>query len=293
MNILTFDIEEWYLEKIYFGARRERYVEYDNILDKLLNVLDEVNTKATFFCLGEMVHDFAYVLKNIESRGHEIACHSNKHIWLNKLSQEEVMNDTAIAIANLEQCIGKKVISYRAPAFSIGASNKWAFEALSNCGIERDASVFPSSRDFGGYSSFEAKEPALVTYNGITIKEFPVSTVNVFGSEVAYSGGGYFRFFPLSFIKRQMEQQAYSMTYFHIGDIIPMVSRVLTREEYENYFNESGSLLNRYKRCIKGNIGTKSACSKLIDLLKSTEFMSLEEADENICWSSALKIELT
>ena len=33
MNILTFDIEEWFLEKNYFGAKESRYAEYDRLLE--------------------------------------------------------------------------------------------------------------------------------------------------------------------------------------------------------------------------------------------------------------------
>lgn len=292
MNILTFDIEEWYIEKTYHGARKERYSEFENVLEKILNVLDEVDTKATFFCLGELVNDFSYVIRKIESRGHEIGCHSNKHIWLNKLSKKEVYQDTTTAINNLEQCIGKKVLSYRAPAFSIGESNIWAFEVLSKCGIERDASIFPASRDFGGFSSYTSKGPALLRYNSITLKEFPVSTINLFGKELAYSGGGYFRFFPLSFVQKQMDLQSYSMTYFHIGDLIPANKKIMTKTEYENYFKENGSLLNRYKRYIKSNIGVKGAFNKLIELIKYKEFISLEQADAYIDWHQIPVVEL-
>lgn len=292
MNILTFDIEEWYIEKTYRGGSKAKYAEFDTILDNILDVLDEVSTKATFFCLGEMVNGFSHVIKKIENRGHEIGCHSNKHFWLNKLTQEEVIKDTAAAINNLEQCIGKNVVSYRAPAFSIGDSNKWAFEVLSNCGIERDASVFPAVRDFGGFGSFKSKVPTLINYNDITLKEFPISTVGLLGNEIAYSGGGYFRFFPLSFIQKMMDKQSYSMTYFHIGDLIHEQNKILSKERYEKYFSEKGSLLNRYKRYIKSNLGTKGAYDKLIELIKSREFISLEQADEIIDWSEVPKVEL-
>tara|TARA_R110001606_G_scaffold24223_3_gene80425 strand:- start:3619 stop:4497 length:879 start_codon:yes stop_codon:yes gene_type:complete len=292
MNILTFDIEEWYIEKIYHGDRRDRYKEFDQVLHQILDLLDEVNTKATFFCLGEMVNGFSYVIKKIESRGHEIGCHSNKHFWLNKLNYKEVSEDTSRAIYSLEQCVGKKVISYRAPAFSIGETNKWAFEVLSNCGIERDASVFPAIRDFGGFSSFKSKVPSLLCYKGITIKEFPVSTIKLLGKETAYSGGGYFRFFPLSYIKKQMRLQNYTMTYFHIGDLITEKKSILTKEEFEKYFKEDGSFLNRYKRYIKSNLGTKSAYNKLSELIRAKEFINLNQADAKIDWNLTPKIKL-
>jgi polysaccharide deacetylase family protein (PEP-CTERM system associated) len=292
MNILTFDIEEWYIEKTYHGGRKDRYAEFDRILNQMLDLLDSLNTKATFFCVGEMANDFPEVIKRIASRGHEVACHSNKHVWLNKLTKEEVIEDTRKAVDSLEQCTGQKVISYRAPAFSVGESNPWVFEVLANCGIKRDASVFPAVRDFGGFASFTEKTPSLVTYNGITLKEFPIATIKLLGNEVAYSGGGYFRFFPLSFIRNQMKQQSYSMIYFHIGDLIVDMKRVMTREEYEEYFKEKGSFVNRYKRYVKSNLGTKGALNKLIKLIENEEFIDLEEADRRIDWGIVPKIEL-
>lgn len=286
MNILTFDIEEWFFEKTYHGDRRERYIDFDKVLGEILDVLDETNTKATFFCLGELVNNFSYVIKKINNRGHEIGCHSNKHFWLDKLTEEEVIEDTTNAIDNLEQCIGKKILSYRAPAFSIGSSNTWVFEVLANCGIERDASVFPAVRDFGGFSSFgQTLSPVLVSYKNCIIKEFPIVTINILGNKIAYSGGGYFRLFPFYFIQNKLKKSDYSMSYFHIGDLLPNTDKLYTREEYETYFKENGSLKNRFIRHIKSNLGVKNAHSKLNKLLLSTDFINLEQADKMIDWN--------
>ena len=144
MNILTFDIEEWYLEKAYFGAKESKYAEYDRLLDEILTKLDSAGLKGTFFCVGKMATDFPHVVLKIAEAGHEIGCHSNTHQWLNKMTYEQAMEDTHAAVDALEQCTGKKVKSYRAPAFSIGSNNKWAFEVLAANGISCDASVFPA-----------------------------------------------------------------------------------------------------------------------------------------------------
>ena len=142
MNILTFDIEEWFLEKNYFGNRQEKYQAFDLYLNQILDKLEREQKKATFFCLGGMAREFPEVVRRIADKGHEIGCHSDQHVWITKLTEEEFRTDTISAIDALEQCIGEKVLSYRAPAFSIGNSNKWAFEILAECGIERDASIF-------------------------------------------------------------------------------------------------------------------------------------------------------
>ena len=206
MNLLTFDIEEWYLNYQKDGPK-EKYAEYDRYLDAILNKLNERQLKSTFFCVGEMGRLFPEVIRKIHAQGHEIGCHSNIHIWLNKMTEEECREDTRHALDSLEQCIGEKVKSYRAPAFSIGEKNKWMFEVLAENGIERDASIFPATRDFGGFPRFGQKTPCIVEYNGIRIKEFPICTTKVLGKEIAYSGG-VFQIFPLGFCGKGNEEKS-------------------------------------------------------------------------------------
>ncbi len=291
MNLLTFDIEEWYIEQQCNG-RTEKYAEYDRYLDAILNKLDEREFKATFFCVGEMGKSFPQVIKKIQQHGHEIGCHSNIHTWLNKMTEVECREDTHRAVDSLEQCIGEKVKSYRAPAFSIGENNKWAFEILAEHGIERDASIFPAARDFGGFPHFGQKTPCIVEYNGIRIKEFPICTTKVLGKETAYSGGGFFRFFPLSFVKKEMKKSEYAMCYFHIGDLVPESSKVKTKEEYEAYYKELGTLKARYVRYLKTNLGKKNAFQKMMRLLDDIDFVNLQQVDEAIDWAAAQIVKL-
>ena len=284
MNILTFDIEEWALAKAGGYGTAERYAEYDCYLNKILDALDERGFKGTFFCTGLMGTDFPNVVRLIFSRGHEVGCHSFKHTWLNKMTKEEVMEDTRTSVDVLEQCVGEKIKSYRAPAFSIGKDNKWAFEILFKCGIERDASIYPAERDFGGFAQFGRKHPTMVCCNNALFKEFPVCTTVLWDHEMAYSGGGYFRFFPLGFIKKEMAKSDYTMSYFHIGDLIPESCGLPSREEFERYYKIPGTLKNRYVRYIKTNLGKKKAFAKMMNLINTEDFINLEQADKMIDW---------
>ena len=292
MNILTFDIEEWYIEKEYHGGRVERYKEFDGYLSRILDLLEQQGINATFFCVGRLTADFPEVVQKIAEKGHEVGCHSSTHQLLNKMNRDEALEDTRNAVDALEQCIGKKVISYRAPAFSIGEKNKWVFEVLAECGIECDASVFPASRDFGGFPQFKEHVPTLVSYQGVTIKEFPIPTMKLFGKELAYSGGGYFRFFPLWVVKNAMKGSEYNMCYFHIGDLLPGPQKVMTKATYEEYFREPGTMVNRYKRYLKASLGRKGVFVKLEKLVRSDAFCGLKEASLNIDWDKAPIIKL-
>lgn len=291
MNLLSFDIEEWYLNHQRSGPI-EKYAEYDRYLDSILNKLDERKLKATFFCVGEMGRLFPEVIRKIQQRGHEIGCHSNIHTWLNKMTEAECREDTHRAVDSLEQCIGEKVKSYRAPAFSIGEKNKWAFEILAENGIERDASIFPAARDFGGFPHFGQKTPCIVEYNGIRIKEFPICTTKVLGKETAYSGGGFFRFFPLRFVEKQMKNSPYAMCYFHIGDLVPESHGVMSKAAYEAYFKEPGTLMARYMRYLKSNMGKKNSFDKMMKMIDEMDFIGMQHAEIVIDWKSVPLVKL-
>ena len=278
MNIITFDIEEWALAKDGGYGSPAKYAEYDNCLNRILELLDNSNIKGTFFCTGKMAETFPHVVKTIQAQGHEIGCHSYQHTWMNKMTESEAREDTHKAIFALEQCIGDKIRCYRAPAFSIGESNKWMFEILSENGITNDASVFPAQRDFGGFLNFKVTNPCIISHNGIQVTEFPIPVTILFSKRIAYSGGGYFRFFPLWFIKSQMKKQAYNMCYFHIEDLLPQDEGVMSKEQYESYFKEPGTAKNRYLRYIKTNIGKNGAFKKMEKLIKENSFVNLDVA---------------
>ena len=71
MNILSFDIEEWYLEKILHGGRDFRYQQFDDAFAKLMDELDNFGIKATFFCVGKLALEYPQVVKTIVEKGHE------------------------------------------------------------------------------------------------------------------------------------------------------------------------------------------------------------------------------
>ena len=188
--------------------------------------------------------------------------------------------DTKEAIQSIEDCIGEKVISYRAPAFSITQNSKWAFEILAECGIENDCSVFPTYRDFGGYPGFPGKDkPCKIDLSNYSIFEFPINltTIPILKKDLAYSGGGYLRFLPLWFIKNNIKKDPYVMCYFHLSDLSDFKSKFPSKKSYESYFKEKGTLKNRTLRYIKSNIG-KGALPSLLKLLDSFDFVSVKEA---------------
>ena len=292
MNILTFDIEEWYIEQTIRGGRSFMYHQFNETLGRVLDEIGSHNIKATFFCVGQLAKRFPDVVRTIASCGHEIGCHSNTHTWIDKMTEEDLRQDTVEACKTLQDLTGQKVTSYRAPAFSITPQNKWAVDVLSDCGIESDASIYPTNRDLGGYKGFPQDTPCIVSHEGATLKEYPVCLTTIMGKQMAYSGGGYFRVLPYWLINRTMRQRDYNICYFHLNDLIVEKKKFQSRAEYERYYQQPGSVKNRLVRYIKGNIGTGDASNKLCRLLSEHQFVSLREAGQQINWEKVNTVTL-
>lgn len=292
MNILTFDIEEWYIEKAFRGGCSFKYQEFDNTLAEVLDELDRLNIEGTFFCVGKLASEFPDVVRRIAARGHEIGCHSYVHTWINKMTEEALHEDTTEALKALEDVVGQKVTSYRAPAFSITEKNLWAISVLADCGIESDSSIFPAHRDFGGYPSFPQDKPCKVKYQGATLKEYPIGMMSVAGRKVAYSGGGYFRLIPYWVISRMMKQRDYDICYFHLNDLISEKRKIMSRAEYEEYFMQLGTLTNRLIRFFKSNARIGDSFEKLKHVLHDFEFVNIRDSQKMINWDTVGTIDL-
>lgn len=278
MNILTFDIEEWFHIKFdnNFLEDEMSLSNYESRLNQnmefIFDALDSSGKKGTFFCLGWVARKYPNIIKKIDSLGHEIGSHSNNHKLLFKLNREELREDLKKSKNSIEDLIGKKIDIYRAPSFSLGESNSWMIEELIDFEIKYDCSIFPAIRENGGFPSFVSSSPCLIkTKNNCEIKEFPINFYNLFGKNIIFSGGGYFRIFPYFIIKRMMKDSSYVMTYFHPRDFDP-----------DQPVLKDISLI----RYIKSYIGLKYSKNKLIKLLNDFKFECVSEASNIIDWKN-------
>ena len=178
MNILSFDIEEWF--HILDNDATKSEADWANFPERIYQNMDLIhellgNQKATFFCIGWVARKYPNVIKRIAAAGHEIATHSDLHQLAYEQSHRVFNEDLSRSIQHLEALTGKKVKAYRAPGFSIMEENKWVFESLINHGIEIDCSVFPAKRAHGGFENFGTAEPCWIDIDGHKLKEFPIN----------------------------------------------------------------------------------------------------------------------
>jgi polysaccharide deacetylase family protein (PEP-CTERM system associated) len=142
INILTIDIEDWYMDTDIstWSLYEDRIVKSTQ---KILELLDETNTKATFFVVGYVAEHFAELIKDIIDRGHEIGTHGYCHTSIKKQTPSEFENDLVKSIKVLEAITKDKIIGHRACEFSIGEKTAWAIDILKKKGLKYDSSVFP------------------------------------------------------------------------------------------------------------------------------------------------------
>lgn len=282
MNILTFDIEEWFHILDNDSTRTEKEwsnFEYrlDSNMDRIFELLERKNQKATFFCLGWVAREFPHILKKIDSYGYEIATHSDKHQLAYEQNKTEFNNDLELSIKSIEDCTGVKVTSYRAPGFSIKEENKWVFEELVNQGIKIDCSVFPSKRSHGGFESYGNAEPSIIDINGSKLKEFPINLYPILNKNLIFSGGGYFRLLPYPIIKNMMKNSDYVMTYFHPRDFDssqPIIEELSKFRKFKSYY------------------GLNSSFAKLEKLITDFDFIDISDANKLVDWENVSKLKL-
>ena len=282
MNILTFDIEEWFHILDNNSTKNEKdWVNYESRIHsnmaKIYHILDATNSKASFFVLGWIAEKYPELIREICDRGHEIGSHTHLHQLVYEQDRNIFYQDVDRSIKTLEDVTGKKVKMFRAPGFSITETNKWAFEVLHELGIEIDSSVFPARRSHGGFAKYGTSEPSILKYNGVQLKEFPINAYNIFDKPLMFSGGGYFRLLPYNVIKSFTKKSSYVMSYFHPRDFDPTQPMI-----------EDLSLQRKFK----SYVGLKTSKRKLINLLDAFEFTDIATANDIIDWKKVRNIKL-
>jgi polysaccharide deacetylase family protein (PEP-CTERM system associated) len=282
MNILTFDIEEWFhlLDNDSTKTAKE-WKKYESRVhrnvERIFSILETHQVKATFFCVGWIAETYPEIVREIVSRGHEVGTHTRMHQLVYEQTPEEFNKDMEFSVKTLEDVTGQKVKYFRAPGFSIREDNKWAFEVLAKNGIEVDCSIFPAPRAHGGFPTYTEPIPSLLKYKSIELKELPINYINILRKPIIFSGGGYFRLFPYSLIKRWTAQSDYVMTYLHPRDFDasqPVIQELSLTRKFKSY------------------VGLKGAEKKLNQWLTDFQFIDIGTAVKMIDWERVPVVEV-
>jgi polysaccharide deacetylase family protein (PEP-CTERM system associated) len=197
----------------------------------VLDLFDEYNAKATFFFVGWVAEHFPHLVREVQSRGHELACHSYWHRTVYSLSPDEFRTDTRHAKRVIEDAAGAAVRGYRAPSWSITKSCLWALDILAEEGFIYDSSIYPIHHDLYGVPGARRFPYTHTCGNGLEIREFPPATLRFAGTNFPVAGGGYLRIFPSAFTEHafrtfEKNYRERVVVYLHPWELDPEQPRI-------------------------------------------------------------------
>jgi polysaccharide deacetylase family protein (PEP-CTERM system associated) len=204
-------------------------------------MLADKQAKATFFTLGWIAERHPEVVRRIAQQGHEVASHGFAHQRATAQTEASFESDIRLAKIVLEDITGAEVKGYRAPSFSVGASNPWAFDCIQRAGYRYSSSVYPVRHDHYGIPD----APRFPYDSRPQLLEIPITTTRVFGRNWPAGGGGFFRLLPYAMSRAMIRRvnkrdREAAIFYFHPWELDPDQPRVAGigwKTRFRHYIN--------------------------------------------------------
>jgi peptidoglycan/xylan/chitin deacetylase (PgdA/CDA1 family) len=145
---LTVDVEEWYHTCLVPGyvhpeLRPQLSHELDRLLPELLDTLAAAGCTATFFVLGEVAERLPRRVREIAAAGHEVASHGYLHLRAYDRSPAGFARDLRHSKSVLEDVLGRPVLGFRAPEWSLRGLGDARFPLIAEAGFRYDSSLAP------------------------------------------------------------------------------------------------------------------------------------------------------
>jgi polysaccharide deacetylase family protein (PEP-CTERM system associated) len=267
--ILSVDVEDWF--HILDVHSSPDISEWDGLpgriernFMRMLDIFSENKVKITCFFLGWVAQKYPHLVKEAQSRGHEIASHGFSHKLVYEMGMDTFYEDARESRALLQDMTGDDVLGYRCAGFSVTEETPWFFDCLKRAGYKYDSSMFPSKRGHGGMPT--AKYAPYVTGSfDDDVVEFPITVKEVLGQPICFFGGGYLRLFPYLIFK--------IMATKVLKEHRPVTVYVHPREIDVN----SPKLRMNFKRKFKSYVNIKSTEPKIRNILEDFEVVSYRE----------------
>jgi polysaccharide deacetylase family protein (PEP-CTERM system associated) len=242
----------------------------------------EGSPKATFFVLGWIAERLPGLVREIQSRGHEIASHGFNHIMCNRQTHSDLKKDLTDSKKLLEDITGSKIAGFRAPNFSIDNNT---LIIIKNCGYLYDSSYnsFGLHSRYGKISLNGNKKKGIACKLSDNFFELPISNLNIsyklsaMSSErndknrfvLPWGGGGYFRLIPHHLfnngVQSILKKDRAFLFYMHPWEIDPKQPKV-----------KKASLNYRFRHYINLK-KTMSKLTSLIEAFPSCRFITCSE----------------
>lgn len=212
------DVEDWYHLDYFSGRKVDKSISMLDGLANYMVLLNKHDIKATFFTLSELSNSCTELILYADKCGHEIACHGKSHIRPMQLDVKTFAKEICQAKEALSELIGKEVIGYRAPCYSI---DRERYNAVIKTGFKYSSSKIEFNEHplYGKLELDDFGKPLRGIYRKDEFYEFELSTKKFMGRNIPISGGGYIRILPWLFMKpmisKYLKDSEMYMLYIH------------------------------------------------------------------------------
>lgn len=233
--LLSFDIEEFDLPREHGGviSLEEGIKVSSQGAERILDLLDKKQVKATFFITGNFANGKPDLIKRMVKTGHEVACHGVDHF-------EPKPSDLVESKKIIEKVSGVKVFGYRQPRMQ-----KNDYKELFRNGYKYDSSVNPAFIP-GRYNHFDiSRKP----YKKDGVLEIPTSVATGLRVPLFWLA---LHLFPvrlyIRFSKMSLKKTGYFATYFHPWEF----ADIMKRDNVPKYIkrNSGKKLIGRLEKVI-------------------------------------------
>jgi len=264
LNLLGIDFEDWFhpelIQKVLTNEKRNPTVIQG--IDKILDWLNNHETYATFFVVGELLKFQPELFDKIIENGHEIGFHTMYHTRLDTKGFKEKFENE---IKTFDKITSGKSKGFRAPTFSLNYSSRWLIDILEQNNYQYDSSVVPAKTSLYGLPNAGVK-PYKISSNSLEhedinakIMEFPILVTKLFGKKIPAGGGFYVRTLPdkivSNAIKKNEKNDIPAVFYIHSWELTPeympkiklsLKDNFITYHNIEKTLSKMGKILDEF-----------------------------------------------
>lgn len=264
-NLFTVNLEDYFQAGAFHQYISPRnWYRFESRLQKnteeTLALLDEHDTKATFFVLGWIAERYPELVRQISNAGHEIASRGFLHQPLLKVTAKARREDLIRSKELLEDTIGKEVVGFRLSDGWLRKRDLGFLNELQEAGYVYDSSLMSRRRDFlmQPWRRFIHEQKC---ENGGSILEIPPSTTPMAGAWMPIAGGNYLRQLPDNMMQTAIQKWQETETspfvmYFQTWELddqqprLSVTSRLTQMRHYRN-LGKYRTMLPQYLKSAK------------------------------------------